>query len=225
MDLASKRSLLLCCVVVLSACQMNPVPDGGEPTQAEQVPQVQPEPVECICPVVEPPPPKIITQPCPEPVAPVAAPAPQGDKYVIGRVENVYLPVDGNSDATIKIKSRIDTGAGLTSMHANELVMFERDGKDWVRFALIDGNEEEPTYFERPVVRYVEIKQLSGDSQKRPVVSMGLRVGDIEEYLNVNLTDRSNYVYQILIGRNFLRDRAVVDVSRKFIADENIHFD
>jgi hypothetical protein len=159
-------------------------------------------------------------------VAPPVAPATTvGDKYVVGRIEYTYLVVDGASDATVRLKSRIDTGAGLTSMHAHDIVTFERDGKTWVRFALSEDASDDGTFFERPLDRYIEIKQLDGETQKRPVVSMALRVGAIEEYLEVNLTDRSNYNYPVLIGRNFLRDRALVDVSRKFIAGDSLNLE
>jgi len=148
----------------------------------------------------------------------------QPGKYIIGRVENVFLPLDDGSDTELKLKSRIDTGAGLTSMNAQELKEFERDGKTWVRFAVFEPKTDEPVFFERPVNHYVEIKQQGGKTQRRPVVSMSLKVGAIEEYMDVNLSDRSSYVYQVLIGRNFLRDRAVVDVSRRFIADDELSF-
>ena len=228
MNPLSKHGVVFCCAIALSACQLTPPVQGIPAETSVSVP----EPQECVCPEVEPPPPQIIKEPCPEPAptapaAPVtAAPAAKvGDKYVVGRIEYTDLVVDGASDITVRLKSRIDTGAGLTSMHAHDIVMFERDGKTWVRFALSEDASDAGTFFERPLDRYIEIKQLDGETEKRPVVSMALRVGAIEEYLEVNLTDRSNYIYPVLIGRNFLRDRAVVDVSRKFIAGDQLHLD
>ncbi|MFC6980534.1 RimK/LysX family protein [Microbulbifer taiwanensis] len=53
------------------------------------------------------------------------------------------------------------------------------------------------------------------DSQRRPVVEMSLTVGDVTHMVEVNLTDRSSSEYLMLIGRNFLKDAAVVDVSRR----------
>jgi hypothetical protein len=227
-NLLSKHSLLLICAVVLSACQVAPRPDTPEdipedtPESTEPAPLPAPAP-ECVCPA--PPPPKVITQPCPKPSPPpVATVTAPGGKYIFGRVENVFLPLGDGSDVMLKLKSRIDTGAGLTSMHAEDLKEFERDGKTWVRFSVPQPKTDEAVYFERPVNHYVAIKQPDGETQRRPVVSMSLKVGAIEEFMDVNLADRSEYVYQILIGRNFLRDRAVVDVSRRFIADDEFYF-
>lgn len=133
------------------------------------------------------------------------------DRLLIGRVENVYLP------DKLKFKARIDTGAGLSSIHALDVTEFERDGKGWVRFA-VPKRGGEKIYFEQPVKRYINIKQLSGEPQRRPIVIMSIVLGSLEEQIEVTLSDRTGYLYEVLIGRNFLRDRAVVDVSKKFTA-------
>lgn len=135
------------------------------------------------------------------------------DKLIVGRVEYVTLQPEH-----LAVKARVDTGAGLTSLNALDLLRFERDGKAWVRFAVLEPKTDNKIILERKIKRHISIKQLSGNNQRRPVVSMGLQLGSIEEQVDITLTDRSAYVYQLLIGRNFLRDRALVDVSQKFIA-------
>ena len=134
------------------------------------------------------------------------------EKLIIGRVEYVQL----NPSQQV-LKARIDTGAGLSSLNAVNLVPFQRDGKNWVRFNITDPKTKKIITLEKKIKRYVNIKQLSGDYQRRPIILMGLVLGSIEEQVELSLTDRSGYVYQLLIGRNFLRDRAIVDVSQKFI--------
>jgi hypothetical protein len=114
------------------------------------------------------------------------------------------------------MKARIDTGAGITSMHAVNITDFERDGKPWVKF-IIPVSEQESVPVELPVKRYVAIKQLTNTPQRRPVVAISIKLGSLEERVDVTLTDRSEYLYRLLIGRNFLRHRAIVDVSKKFM--------
>lgn len=133
-----------------------------------------------------------------------------GDQLIIGRVENVFL-ADG-----MKFKARIDTGAGLTSLHAMDLIEFERDGKPWVRFTVQESTGNKQEVVERPVKRFINIKQLTGEPQRRPIVLMTINMGPLDERVEVTLTDRTGYLYEVLIGRNFLRDRAVVDVGKKF---------
>jgi hypothetical protein len=92
---------------------------------------------------------------------------------------------------------------------------FERDGKEWVRFKVSVGDEEDAVSVELPVKRYVRVARPGFDTQRRPVVDMSLTVGEVTHMVEVNLTDRSSLDYRLLVGRNFLKDAAVVDVSRR----------
>lgn len=149
-------------------------------------------------------------------------PAPQ--KMTLGRVEWVWV-----DKLQSYLKARIDTGAKSSSIHASEIQYFERDGKQWVRFNLFSHkktrnkvknieNEKAPKAFEVPVIRTVKIKQASADNlEKRPVIKLRVRIGSHEEDAEFTLTNRGNMLYPILLGRTFMQDVAVVDVSQVFI--------
>lgn len=153
---------------------------------------------------------------CPEPSVVVAANQPNhdliavggDDKLVIGQVEPVLL-----LPSELVLPARIDTGAAVSSINAQDMTFFERDGKSWVRFAMLNPDDGDAVTIERPVNRYTDVR-VGGELQNRPVVSMTLVMGPLEEQLDVNLADRSGYAYQVLVGRNFLKDRVVVDVSQ-----------
>lgn len=150
-------------------------------------------------------------------VNPVVAPSsPQqviqtDGKLVLGRVEWAWL---NNMDRPLK--ARIDTGAGTSSLNASQLQEFERDGKDWVRFVLFEDEEGAAKTFEAPLIRYLRIRQPSGHD-RRPVIRLKLRLGQLTEETQFTLSDRSAMIYPILLGRDFLRDIAVVDVALKFV--------
>lgn len=135
-------------------------------------------------------------------------------RMLLGELEHVWLEPPG-----ISLTARIDTGAESSSVNAMNLVEFERDGDDWVRFEwLIEG---ETTAIERPIERYVRVvQQADPDGTRRPVVSLRLRIGDTEDDFDFSLADRSHLDHQLNLGRNFLTDLAVVDVSRQFIQPE-----
>lgn len=161
---------------------------------------------------------KIVEKPCPVLVKQLPAKVKKKaklrtlhDKQIVGRIEYITINETG-----LAIKGRIDTGAKTSSLNALDLTSFERDGKKWVRFAVINPNNDEKVYLERKVKRFVRIKQMVTENQRRPVVEMTLRLGQVEESVEVSLTDRSHYVYQLLLGRNFLLDRMLVDVSQKY---------
>lgn len=227
------RYLLLLAAIGLSACQTPPVTTGAEETPA-QVGSDDATAAQCECPVVEQPLPSCPPAPAPRPATTAPCPSPTASSpasgltqglLLVGRVEYVMIKREGSSSEPMKLKARIDTGAGLSSMHAHQLVEFERDGAPWVRFGVLKAKSGTPVFFERPVREYVAIKQDVGEPQRRPVVRMSLRLGDLEESVEVTLSDRSEYVYPVLLGRNFLRDRAIVDVRRKFIADNGYYQD
>ncbi|WP_223144991.1 ATP-dependent zinc protease family protein [Teredinibacter waterburyi] len=132
------------------------------------------------------------------------------DKLVLGRVEWVWLPV-----AQQRYKARIDTGAATSSISAVDVQRFERDGKRWVRFTV--PGEGGSQAFETPLLHHKKIRQASLEElERRPVVELLVQVGDKVEGVEFTLTDRNKMLYPVLLGRNFLQDFAMVDVSLKF---------
>lgn len=210
--------LLLACQL-LAGCESLQFPWQKEPVAVAPGPQVEtpdvaasaeqcPEPTEVVCAepevkVVE----RVIERRFEKVVeVPVAK-----DKLVLGTVEMVSIEPGG-----VALDSLIDTGAATSSLSAEELKPFERDGQEWVRFKLsTTGDDADPVTIELPVKRYVRVARPGFDSQRRPVVDMSLTVGDVTHMVEVNLTDRSSLDYRLLVGRNFLKDAAVVDVSRR----------
>ncbi len=133
------------------------------------------------------------------------------DKLVLGSVETFSIEPGG-----VSLDSLIDTGAPTSSLSVKELTPFERDGKDWVRFKLAPPDaKDDPVSIELPVKRYVRVSRPGFEPQRRPVVEMSLTVGEVTHMVEVNLTDRSSLDYVLLVGRNFLKDAAVVDVARR----------
>lgn len=132
---------------------------------------------------------------------------------LVGEIEKIRLNPPG-----IAYTARIDSGAEGSSIHASNIVRFERDGENWVRFEL-DGVKGKPVVMEREVVRRVLVRQAAVDEVERRVkVMMHITIGSYSELMEFSLNDRSEMEYPVLIGRNFLRNNAVVDVSQEFIA-------
>ena len=132
-------------------------------------------------------------------------------KMIFGEDEFIYV-----KEANAYIDARIDTGAAVSSISATNITEFERNGKKWYRFTLAANDRF--IEMEAPHVRYSEIRQSSKDTTtKRPVVSLNVKIGDYSTSSEFTLTDRSNMQYSLLIGRTFIQDIAVVDVSRQHI--------
>ena len=139
----------------------------------------------------------------------------------------LHLPIIGAVEwariepANLWVESRIDTGADTTSIHAEEIQLIEKDGKRYVSFVLTDALTGSRYSQELRLRRRVLIKQSDGPDQRRYVVLMWVTVGQTRSRIDVNLTDRTNFEYPLLIGRNFLTDTMIVDVSRHHTMTSN----
>jgi len=133
------------------------------------------------------------------------------DKLVVGELERVMIEPPGGL-----IVARVDTGADSSSLHAEEIVEFERDGRRWVRFNV--KMEDGVKTIERPIKRVVRVlQQADPEGSRRPVVQLRLRLGNVRETVDFTLADRSHLNNEVLLGRNFLTDVALVDVGKQFI--------
>lgn len=124
-------------------------------------------------------------------------------KRVIGPTEIVAI-----ADASIGLPARVDTGAKTTSVHAESIEVVD----DVVHFELVcqDGRR---VMLERPLAKVRQVRSATG-SEKRVFVELTLSHGGHAKPVLVNLKDRSHMAYPLLLGRNWLMDDYIVDVSR-----------
>jgi hypothetical protein len=144
-------------------------------------------------------------------VAPVnEAPAPPAttDKLVVGEFERVWIEPPGAF-----LVARMDAGVESNTLNASDAVVFERDGRRWVRFNI--NAENGAMTIERPLRRTVRVSE--GGTSRRPTVTLRLRLGAIRETVEVALVDMPNRDFDMVLGRNFITDLALLDVSQKFV--------
>jgi hypothetical protein len=132
------------------------------------------------------------------------------EKKVVGLIEKVKIYPE-----KLLFHAKLDTGARHSSLNADRLQLFKRNGKNWVRFHVVDRNKKEMT-LERPVLRFAKVKQRDGKLQERPVVALDLCIGRIVKNAEVNLVDRTYFIYPLLIGRSYLKGEFAVDPEEKF---------
>ena len=162
-----------------------------------------------VCKAVAVPVPQAKPADCPPSSAPIVMA--DDDKLILGEVENVTV-----IDPVFQIVARMDTGASSSSIHAKNLVTFERDGNDWVRFEITstDGSVK----VEKAVEKFVRVYQQADKAgSRRPVIELRIRLGNIQGTFEFTLADRSHLEHSMILGRNFLTDIALVDVSQQFL--------
>ncbi|NOH95252.1 ATP-dependent zinc protease [Vibrio sp. 99-70-13A1] len=138
---------------------------------------------------------------------------------ILGAIEKISI-----DSINQEFDARVDTGATTSSLNAVDIEEFERNGKDWVKFHLSDSSlpKAEQKWIQAPVVRYVKIRQSTSDqTERRAVIELWVKVGKIHEKAQFTLADRSQMSHPVLLGREFIKDIALVDVSKKYVQMED----
>lgn len=139
-------------------------------------------------------------------------------KIIIGSQEWCAFPDLG----VPAIKARVDSGAKTSSIHAFNIQPFKRHGESWVSFEVhpLQGNRRTTLKCEARIVDRRMIRSSSGITEKRYVIrtplSLGYRVWDIE----LTLANRDSMGYRMLLGRQAMTDRILVDPSTTFCHGE-----
>jgi len=137
-------------------------------------------------------------------------------KVIMGWLESIFIKPWNR-----RLTAKLDTGAKTSSLHADKIEHFSKNGEDWVRFALGDIEDKQlpPIIAEKPLVRTVNIKCKGDDCQpsKRDVVVLTVCKNGKDYEAEFNLVDRSNFNYPVLLGRSFLKDVALVDADETFL--------
>ena len=139
----------------------------------------------------------------------------RADRTSIGWREWVALP-DWGVD---HLKAKIDTGARTSSLHAFGLEWFDRRGAPWVRFEIHpwQRSTEDSIVAEAPVIATRDIKSSSGEIDHRPVVHTTVAVAGRPVGAEITLTRRDEMGFRMLVGREALRQRFVVDPGVSYL--------
>jgi hypothetical protein len=128
---------------------------------------------------------------------------------ILGRSDRIHLPGLGLRH----IHAKIDTGAYTSSLHCSRAQVV--DGK--LEFVLLDEEHPEFTGMPFTVDTFTErdIKNSFGVAEKRYVIQTTVKIFDEEIMTEFSLSDRDALRFPILLGRKVLRDRFLIDVTKK----------
>jgi hypothetical protein len=133
---------------------------------------------------------------------------------IIGWREWVALP-DLGVDF---IKTKVDTGARTSALHAFDIAAFKQDGKDWVRFTLhpLQHNDQ----VEHPCCCQIQESRLvtnsGGIQEQRFVIITPITLGNQTWPIEITLTNRDEMGFRMLLGRTALRKRFLVNPARSY---------
>lgn len=137
------------------------------------------------------------------------------DKLVVGSEEWVKLP-KLNIPA---IKVRVDSGAKTSSLHAVNIHPFIKEGEHWVRFDVypLQGNGRTLIHCEAEIIDKRIVKSSSGTRENRYVIKTFLYFGEHSWEIELTLTNRDSMGYRMLLGREAMIGRILVDPESSFL--------
>ncbi len=117
------------------------------------------------------------------------------------------------------IKVKVDTGAKTSSLHAFDVSTFTYMGRDFVQFDIhpIQDNDQIIHTCICPIVDYRWITSSTGHSQKRFIIHTTLKMGEFSSLIELSLANRDEMGFRMLVGRNALKKRVLVDPAHSFL--------
>lgn len=129
------------------------------------------------------------------------------DKIIVGDLEIIDLP-----ELNVKgLVARIDSGAAVSAIWATKIV------EDNNSLKVVFFDKSSPYFNGQTFIvdhfKVTSIKSSNGFIQTRYKILLKVKINNhvVEEWFT--LADRSKMKYPILIGRNILKDRFLIDVS------------
>ena len=111
------------------------------------------------------------------------------------------------------IKARVDSGAKTSSLQATSIKIVPRHGEEWVQFEVhpLSQNRSITIPCEAPLVDRRVVRSSSGISEERPVVRTSVKIGQEVFEIELTLASRDAMEYRMLLGREALSGRYLVD--------------
>ena len=143
----------------------------------------------------------------------IAGPA-ADDGRIVGWREWVALPALG-IDA---IRAKLDTGAKTSALHAWDEELYEVGGHPWVRFCAhpIERDDDTVVRCAAPLTDCRWVTNSGGGREHRNVITTMLGIAGETWEIELTLTHRDEMGFRMLLGREAMRGRLIVDPTQSF---------
>ena len=136
------------------------------------------------------------------------------ERHVIGWREWVCLP----DLLALPIKAKIDTGARTSSIHSFGTRRFTERGEPWVEFQIhpVQRHRIPEIICTAPIKDERLVRSSSGEAGKRLVIETTAQLAGLSWPIELTLADRDVMGFRMLLGREALRGRFLIDPASSF---------
>jgi len=119
------------------------------------------------------------------------------------------------------LKAKLDTGARSSSLHAEDLEIYQQDGVERVRCRVRpwQASDLDIRDLDLPVHDHRSVRSSNGQVEDRIVVLLDIELLGRIIPAEVTLTNRDLMGFRMLIGRQALRQGFLVDSSRSYLSE------
>jgi hypothetical protein len=135
---------------------------------------------------------------------------------VLGWKEEASLPDWGIEGLRVKL----DTGARTSALHVLRFTVVghhHHHGEPLpvarLTVPLSRVDPDRIVTVTTPVVAYKSVRDTRARSELRPVVRTRIRCGPLDEEIDITVTDRAGMIFRMILGRQALAGRVLVDPS------------
>lgn len=138
-----------------------------------------------------------------------------GSKIILGWREWVGLPQFGIP----AIRAKLDTGARSSCLHVERAEEFTEQGEPWIRFAIdpVARRRRRKKWFTARIVDKREVTDSGGNRTLRPFIRTPLLIAGQRYDIDINLTNRREMLFPMLVGRTAMVDRILVDPALSYV--------
>lgn len=134
------------------------------------------------------------------------------EPVLIGWTEYVDLP-----DWNVKrLRAKVDTGARSSALHVEDVVELPR-GR--IRFDVVLHREKRDrrVHVTARVQRRSRVRSSNGETETRYFVRTRMKLGPVEQDVDLSLVDRGKMIHRMLLGRSALSGPFLIDPSRRMV--------
>jgi hypothetical protein len=129
---------------------------------------------------------------------------------IIGRSEQLNFV-----DLEAQVPAKIDTGAYRSAIHCTKALEIKRKGQKILQVELL-GHPCSPKVYPLEVTDYelVTVRNSFGHRAIRYKIKLRVKLGSKVFWSSFTLADRTNNIMPVLLGRELLKHRFLVDVAK-----------